>query len=140
MPKQYWLIKSEPGAYSWGNFLRDKKTYWDGVRNYQARNNIRAMQTGDLALFYHSVKEKSVVGVAEVLSQAYPDPTAKEGSWSVVDLKPAFGLKQEVTLAQMKADPRLADMSLIKQSRLSVCPLSKTEFDLVVKLGGKVKF
>ncbi len=140
MPKQYWLIKSEPGAYSWANFLRDKKTYWDGVRNYQARNNIRAMQPGDLALFYHSVKEKSVVGVAEVISQAYPDPTAKDGDWSVVDLKPVFGLKQEVTLAQMKADPRLVDMSLIKQSRLSVCPLSKEEFNVVVKLGGKAKF
>lgn len=139
MAKQYWLIKSEPGKYSWEDFLRDKKTYWDGVRNYQARNNIRAMQFGDFALFYHSVKEKSVVGVAEVVSQAYPDPTAKEGEWSVVDVKPAFGLKQEVTLAQMKADPRLAEMPLIKQSRLSVCPLSKVEFEIVVKLGGKIK-
>ncbi len=139
MAKQYWLIKSEPGAYSWTKFLSDKKTYWDGVRNYQARNNIRAMKPGDLALFYHSVKEKSVVGVAEVVSQAYPDPTAKEGSWSVVDVKPSFGLKQEVTLAQIKADPRLTEMSLIKQSRLSVCPVSKAEFDVIVKQGGKTK-
>jgi predicted RNA-binding protein with PUA-like domain len=139
MAKQYWLIKSEPGAYSWTKFLSDKKTYWDGVRNYQARNNIRAMKPGDLALFYHSVKEKAVVGIAEVVSEAYPDPTAKGEDWSVVDVKPAFGLKRGVNLAEMKADPRLADMQLIKQSRLSVCPVAKAEFDIITKLGGKQK-
>ncbi len=100
---KYWLIKSEPGTYAWADLLRDGKTYWDGVRNYQARNNLRAMKPGDLALYYHSVKEKSVVGVAEVVSEAYPDPTAKDGDWSVVDFAPAFSLKKPVTLDDIKA-------------------------------------
>ncbi len=134
---QYWLIKSEPGAYSWDDFLRDGKTYWDGVRNFQARNNIRAMKPGDLALFYHSVKEKAVVGVARVCSEAYPDPTAKEGDWSVVDVEPAHGLKRVITLADMKAEADLAEMSLIRQSRLSVCPLTKAEYIKILKMGGK---
>ncbi len=134
---KYWLIKSEPGAYAWNDFLRDGKTYWDGVRNFQARNNIHAMKPGDLALFYHSVKEKAVVGVARVISEAYPDPTAKEGDWSVVDVEPAHDLKRPVILAEMKAEADLAEMSLIRQSRLSVCPLTKAEFSKVVKMGGK---
>ncbi len=134
---KHWLIKSEPGAYSWADFLRDKLTYWDGVRNFQARNNIRAMSPGDLALFYHSVKEKSVVGIARVISEAYPDPTAEDGDWSVVDVEPAFGLKRPISLADMKAEPELSDMSLIRQSRLSVAPLTRAEFNKVVKMGGK---
>jgi len=135
----YWLIKSEPGAYSWSDLLRDGKTYWDGVRNYQARNNIRAMAPGDLALFYHSVKEKRVVGVARVCSDPYPDPTAEDDTWSVVDVEPAFGLKAPVSLAQIKTEPGLEKISLVRQSRLSVCPLTKPEFDRIVKLGGKRK-
>ncbi len=134
---KYWLIKTEPGTYAWADLLRDRKTYWDGVRNYQARNNIRAMEPGDLALYYHSVKEKAVVGVARVVSEAYPDPTAKDGDWSVVDIVPAFALKQPVTLDDVKAQAGLADMVLVKQSRLSVQPVLKKEFDAVVKLGGK---
>ncbi len=134
---KYWLIKSEPGAYSWADFLRDKKTYWDGVRNFQARNNIRAMKPGDLALFYHSVKEKSVIGIARVVSEAYPDPPAEDGDWSVVDVEPAFDLKRPIPLADMKAEPELSEMSLIRQSRLSVAPLTRAEFNKIVKMGGK---
>ncbi len=135
----YWLIKSEPGAYAWADLVRDGKTYWDGVRNYQARNNLRAMKAGDLALFYHSVKEKAVVGVAEVVSAPYADPTAREGDWSVVDFEPAFALREPVTLEQIKGAARLRDMVLVRQSRLSVQPVRKPEFDAVVKMGGKSK-
>ncbi len=135
--RKHWLIKSEPSTYAWDDLLRDGQTYWDGVRNFQARNNIRAMSRGDLALFYHSVKEKCVVGVARVCGAVYPDPTANEGDWSVVDVEPAFGLKRTVTLAEIKADPQLVEMALLKQSRLSVCPVSKLEFDHIVALGGK---
>lgn len=136
----YWLIKSEPATYSWGDLVRERKTYWSGVRNFQARNNIRAMMPGDLALYYHSVNEKAVVGVAEVVSQPYADPTATEGDWSVVDVSPAFGLRRPVTLEEIKAQKGLADMVLVKQSRLSVQPVRKAEFDAIVKLGaGKTK-
>ncbi len=133
----HWLIKTEPGTYSWQDLLRDGKTYWDGVRNFQARNNIRAMKPGDLALYYHSVKEKAVVGVARIVSRAYADPTAKDGDWSVVDVEPAFALRQPVPLQDIKAEAALADMVLVKQSRLSVQPVRKVEFDRVVKMGGK---
>ncbi len=133
----YWLIKSEPGTYSWDDLVRDGKTYWDGVRNYQARNNIRAMRPGDKALYYHSVNEKAVVGVAEVASEPYPDPTAKQGDWSVVDVKPAFALAEAVTLDRVKEEKSLADMVLVRQSRLSVQPVTKREFDRVVKIGGR---
>jgi len=133
----YWLIKSEPGTYSWDDLVRDGKTYWDGVRNYQARNNIRAMRPGDKALYYHSVNEKAVVGVAEVDSEPYPDPTAKQGDWSVVDVKPAFALAEPVTLDRVKQEKSLADMVLVRQSRLSVQPVRKPEFDRVVKIGGR---
>ncbi len=136
---KYWLIKSEPSTYAWGDLVRDGKTYWDGVRNYQARNNIRTMKPGDLALYYHSVKEKSVVGVAKVVSEAYPDPSARDGDWSVVDFEPVFGLKNAVTLDDIKAQQCFSEMVLLKQSRLSVQPVRKGEFDAIVKLGGKLK-
>jgi predicted RNA-binding protein with PUA-like domain len=115
--------------------VKDGGTYWDGVRNYQARNNLRAMRKGDLVLYYHSVSEKAVVGVAKVTRVAYADPTAKEGDWSVVDLKPMNALAEPVTLAQIKAEPKLAGMGLLKQSRLSVSPLSAAEFKRVLQLG-----
>jgi len=133
---QHWLVKQEPEKYPWAQFIKDKGTYWDGVRNYQARNNLRAMAKGDGVLYYHSVSEKAVVGVAEVTREAYPDPTAKEGDWSVVDLKPVQAMATPVTLAQIKAEPKLAGMGLLKQSRLSVSPLSAKEFRLILKMGG----
>ena len=128
-------MKQEPEKYPWAQFVKDKGTYWDGVRNYQARNNLRAMRKGDLVLFYHSVSEKAVVGVAKVTREAYADPTAKEGDWSVVDLKPIKAMAAPVTLAQIKAEPKLAGMGLLKQSRLSVSPLSAAEFKRVLQLG-----
>ena len=131
----HWLVKQEPEKYPWVQFVKDKGTYWDGVRNYQARNNLRAMRKGDLVLFYHSVSEKAVVGVAKVTREAYADPTAKEGDWSMVDLKPIKAMAAPVTLAQIKAEPKLAGMGLLKQSRLSVSPLSAAEFKRVLQLG-----
>jgi predicted RNA-binding protein with PUA-like domain len=133
----YWLIKSEPDTYSWDDLLRDRKTRWDGVRNFQARNNIRAMRPGDLALYYHSGEARCVAGVARVTAAPYPDPTAKDGDWSVVDFEPEFALKDPVTLERIKGERALADMVLVKQSRLSVQPVRKPEFDAIVKLGGK---
>ncbi len=109
----HWLVKQEPGKYPWAQFVKDKGTYWDGVRNYQARNNLRAMRKGDLVLFYHSVSEKAVVGVAKVTREAYADPTAKEDDWSVVDLKPIKAMAAPVTLAQIKAEPKLAGMGFL---------------------------
>ncbi len=131
----YWLIKSEPNTYSWDDFVKLKRDHWDGVRNYQARNNMQAMKTGDLALFYHSVNEKSVVGIAEVVKEFYPDPTTDDDRWVVVDLVPKEKLKKPVTLAQIKEDKRLENMVLVKNSRLSVQPVRKEEFDIVVGLG-----
>ena len=132
---QYWLVKQEPEKYAWTQFVADKGTYWDGVRNYQARNNLRAMKKGDLVMYYHSVSEKSVVGVAKVTREAYPDPTAKEGDWSVVDLKPVKAMAEPVTLERIKADTKLAGIALIKQSRLSVMQLRASEFRRVLQLG-----
>ena len=132
---QYWLVKQEPEKYAWTQFVADKGTYWDGVRNYQARNNLRAMKKDDLVMYYHSVSEKSVVGVAKVTREAYPDPTAKEGDWSVVDLKPVKVMAEPVTLERIKADAKLAGFALIKQSRLSVMPLRAREFRRVLQLG-----
>ena len=131
----YWLVKQEPEKYPWAQFVKDKGTYWDGVRNYQARNNLRSMKKGDLVLYYHSVSEKAVVGVAKVMTQAYPDPTAKEGDWSVVDLKPLKAITEPVTLDQIKTDPKLSEVALIKQSRLSVMPLRADEFKRILLLG-----
>ena len=132
---QHWLVKQEPEKYPWTQFVKDKGTYWDGVRNYQARNNLRAMKKGDLVMYYHSVSEKAVVGVAKITREAYPDPTAKEGDWSVVDLKPVKAMAEPVTLERVKADAKLTEIALIKQSRLSVMPLRAREFRRVLQLG-----
>ncbi len=131
---QRWLMKTEPTTYSWDDLVRDTRTHWSGVRNFQARNHLRTMKVGDQVLIYHSVDQKAVVGIAEVVREAYPDPS-DEGDWSMVDIKPVRALKVPVTLAAMKAEPRLAAMALLKQSRLSVCPCTAAEFDLVVRMG-----
>ncbi len=132
--KKHWLVKQEPEAYSWNDFVRDGRTKWTGVRNFQARNNLRAMRKGDAVLFYHSVSEKAVVGVAKVTREAFPDPTAEEGDWSAVELKPVRVLKMPVTLEQIKAEPKLREIALLRNSRLSVQPLGKTEFDLICRM------
>ena len=132
---QYWLVKQEPEKYPWAQFVKDKGTYWDGVRNYQARNNLRTMKKGDLVMYYHSVSEKAVVGVAKVTTEAYPDPTAKEEGWSMVDLKPVKAMVESVTLDQIKTDPKLVEIALIKQSRLSVMSLRAAEFKRILQLG-----
>jgi len=132
--KNYWLVKSEPGSYSWSDLVKEKKTSWTGVRNFTARNNLRSMRIGDEVLFYHSVTEKAVVGVAKVVRAPYPDETAKEGDWSTVDLAPVKPLPHPVTLDQIKAAPRLTNISLVRQSRLSVHALTPSEFREIVKL------
>ncbi|RMG16893.1 MAG: EVE domain-containing protein [Planctomycetota bacterium] len=136
MARGHWLVKTEPGTYSWADMLAEGECYWDGVRNYQARNNLRAMKRGDHVLWYHSVKEKRVVGIVEVTREHYPDPTTDDERWSVVDLRPIYELKRPVTLAEIKAVPELAEIPLIRQSRLSVMPLDKDAFDRIVALGG----
>ena len=136
MARRHWLAKSEPFKYSWDDFVKDGSTYWDGVRNAQARNNLAAMKRGDLVLYYHSNEGKEVVGVAKVTREAYQDPTTDDTRWVVVDLVPVKPLKQAVSLADIKADPALAEIPLIKQSRLSVMPLDKRAFDRIVKKGG----
>src|SRR4051794_31175656 len=118
--KKYWLVKSEPSAYGWSNLMADGRTSWTGVRNFTARNNLREMQEGDAVLFYHSVIGKEVVGIAEVARTAYPDPTAKEGAWSAVDLVPQRALPKPVTLDNIKQNPRLQQTTLLRLSRLSV--------------------
>ena len=132
--KKYWLVKQEPEAYSWADLRRDGLTSWTGVRNFQARNNLRAMRKGDRVFFYHSVSEKAVVGIAEVAREAYPDPMAREGDWSAVDLRPVKALKKAVTLERIKAEPKLRDLALLRNSRLSVQPLSKEAFELICRL------
>ncbi len=131
----HWLVKQEPSKYSWEQFVEDGSTYWDGVRNYQARNNLKAMKKGDRVLFYHSVTGKDVRGIAEVTKQAYPDPTTDDERWVVVDLKPLRPMKTAVTLEDIKAHPDLKDIALVKQSRLSVMPITKKEFQTILKLG-----
>lgn len=131
----YWLVKSEPFKYSWEKFNQDGRTFWDGVRNYQARNNLKAMKEGDLVLFYHSNEGMCVVGVAKVVKEFYQDPTTDDTNWVVVDLAPVETLKNPVTLAQIKADDRLKDISLVRQGRLSVMPLKAEEFDRIIELG-----
>ena len=131
----YWLAKSDPDTYGWPELVRDGKTSWDGVRNFTARNNIRAMKPGDLVLFYHSGKEKSVVGAMKVLSEAHPDTTSEE-DWSAVDVAPAWALKSPVPLSRIKAEPALRNMQLLRLGRLSVMPVEKKEFDIIVSLGG----
>lgn len=136
MAKQHWLVKQEPEAYAWATFVNDGRTAWTGVRNYQARNFLRAMKAGDPVLYYHSVSDKEVVGIARVEREAYPDPTATEGDWSAVDLVPERALKVAVTLEQLKADPVTAEMPLIRQSRLSVMGISEAVYRRIVELGG----
>jgi predicted RNA-binding protein with PUA-like domain len=136
MGRGYWLVKQEPTKYSFDQLVADGGTTWDGVRNFQARNNLQAMRRGDQVLFYHSVVGTAVVGVCEVTREAYPDPTAKEGSWVAVDLAPVKKLKRPVTLEEIKADKALRTMPLVRQSRLSVMPVEKTVFDAIVKRGG----
>ena len=131
----YWLVKSEPFKYSWDKFNKDGRTFWDGVRNYQARNNLREMRVGDLVLFYHSNEGKAVVGIARVVKESYQDPTTEDKNWLVVDLEPVESLKNPVTLEVIKADPRLQNISLVKQGRLSVMSLKVEEFDRIVELG-----
>lgn len=131
MALQYWLVKQEPSKYSWDDFVEEGTTYWDGVRNYQARNNLRSMKKGDWVFFYRSVEEPAVIGRCRVTREAYPDPTAREGDWSVVDLKADKPLRRPVTLAEIKENPTLKDIALIKQSRLSVMPLTKYEFQTI---------
>jgi predicted RNA-binding protein with PUA-like domain len=131
----YWLVKSEPGKYSWQQLLREGRTYWDGVRNYQARNNLRAMKKGDMVLFYHSNEGLEVAGVARVINEAYPDPTTDDPRWVAVDVEPVETLAAPVSLRDMKRDKRLQNLALIKQSQLSVMPLTEEEFEVIVAKG-----
>jgi predicted RNA-binding protein with PUA-like domain len=135
MARSYWLVKSEPNKYSWDDLVKDGSTYWDGVRNYMARNNLAAMKKGDLLLYYHSNEGKDVVGVAQVTKESYPDPTIDDERWVVVDLAPVAPFEQSVTLAQIKADPKLDGIALVKYSRLSVAPITPPEFRHILELG-----
>jgi len=130
----YWLVKSEPFKYSWDKFVKDKKAVWDGVRNYAARNNMRAMKKGDLVFFYHSNEGLAIVGIAKVVKEAYQDPTTDDTAWSVVEIAPFKALKKPVTLAEIKADKQLAEMQIIKLSRLSVSAVKPHEFDHILAL------
>lgn len=131
----YFLVKSEPHKYSWQKFNEEKRTMWDGVRNYQARNNLKEMKKGDLVLYYHSNEGKEVVGIAKVIKEFYQDPTTSDPNWVVVDLEPLESLKKPVTLAKIKADKQLENISLVKQGRLSVMTLKAEEFDRIIALG-----
>ena len=135
----YWLIKSEPSAYSWDQLVKDKKTSWTGVRNFQAQINLKAMKVGDRAFFYHSGEGKEIVGIAEVTKTAYPDPTDKDGKSIAVDFKAIEPVKKKVTLAEIKADPKFKEMKLVRQSRLSVSPVSDEHFKLLMKMAGGPK-
>lgn len=128
----YWLVKTEPSTYSWDDLVRDKKAVWDGVRNYQARNNLKAMKKGDMLFIYHSMDDKAVIGIGKLLTEAYPDP--KDNAWIAVDIGVVKKLKKPVTLAQIKASKKLSNMVLVKSSRLSVQPVKQDEFDAVVEL------
>lgn len=131
----YWLMKTEPGTFSWDDLVRDKKAVWDGVRNFQARNNLKAMKKGDLAFIYHSMEDKAVIGIAEITREHFPDP--KDKDWVAVEIKPVQKLKSSVNLGAIKQEKRLADMVLVKNSRLSVQPVRKEEFDLVIGMSEK---
>ena len=132
--KSFWLVKQEPSDYSWSDFVADGGTSWTGVRNFAARNNLRRMAKGDEVLFYHSGEDKAVVGIAKVTQPAYRDATAKEGDWSAVDLAPMKKLPRPVTLREIKAKRELKNIALVRQSRLSVMPLGRKEFDTIVKM------
>ncbi len=133
----FWLVKSEPFKYSWDDLVKDGWTYWDGVRNYQARNNLKAMKKGDFVLYYHSNKGLEIVGVAKVARESYQDPTTEDDRWVVVDLEPVHALDHPVSLSQIKSNRHLKDVALIKQSRLSVMPITKKEYDVIMKEGMK---
>ena len=133
----YWLVKSEPFKYSWEQFVADKKTFWDGVRNYGARNNLRAMKIGDEVLFYHSNEGVEIVGIAKVVKEHYQDPTTEEAAWLVVDLKPVKKLKKSVTLQMVKQEKRLENMELVRLGRLSVQSVKDTEWKVVMELAGE---
>jgi predicted RNA-binding protein with PUA-like domain len=135
MKQNHWIVKQEPETYSWEDLVRDGKTDWTGVRNFQARNNLRSMKPGDKVLFYHSGKEKAIVGIAEVVNGPYAESTKDAGEWTAVDIKPVKPFAKAVSLSTIKSEPRLAEVALIRQSRLSVVPLTKEEFDFIVKLG-----
>jgi predicted RNA-binding protein with PUA-like domain len=135
MAKKFWLVKQEPETYSWDTFVIEGRTAWTGIRNFQARNNLRAMKKGDPILFYHSGESKEVVGIARVSKAAYPDPTTTEGDWSGVDLVPVKALKKPVKLGVIKADKALKEILLIRNSRLSVMPLTETQFNRILELG-----
>ena len=130
----YWLVKSEPSSYSWDQLVKDESTMWNGVRNYAARNNLKAMKEGDPVFFYHSNEGLAIVGIAKVVKEHYPDPTTEEDAWVVVDIAPVRPLKRAVTLAEIKTTPQLSEMALIKLSRLSVSPLTKAEYDFIIKM------
>jgi predicted RNA-binding protein with PUA-like domain len=132
----YWLIKSEPFKYSWDQFVKEGNTFWDGVRNYAARNNLKAMKKGDQVFFYHSNEGLEIVGIAEVVKEAYQDPTTEDPNWVVVDFKPVEAMPKPVTLAELKADPFFADMDLIRLSRLSVGAVKAAEWKKILRLGG----
>ena len=134
----FWLMKSEPGAWSWDDQARNGRAHWDGVRNHQASNNLRAMKRGDRAFFYHSGKEKRIVGIVEVVKEYYPDHTDPSGRFGMVDVRAVKPLARSVTLAEMKAAPRLADLALVRQSRLSVLPVSETEWKIICAMGQTV--
>ncbi|MDB5001356.1 MAG: ubiquinol-cytochrome reductase [Mucilaginibacter sp.] len=131
----HWLVKSEPVKYSWEKFNKEGRTFWDGVRNYQARNNLKLMKKGDLVMWYHSNEGKEVVGIARIIKEFYQDPTTEDPNWVVVDLEPVESLKNPVTLEKIKADERLKDIGLVRQGRLSVMALKREEFDRIVELG-----
>jgi predicted RNA-binding protein with PUA-like domain len=135
--KSFWLVKQEPSSYSWSDFVAEGETSWTGVRNYTARNNLRKMRTRDEVLFYHSGDDKAVIGIAKVTRTAYPDLTAKEDDWSTVDLAPVKPLRRPVTLREVKANPRLKGIPLVRQSRLSVMPVAESEFREIVEMGGR---
>ena len=135
--KNFWLVKQEPSSYSWSDFVAEGETSWTGVRNFAARNNLRRMQKGDEVFFYHSGEEKAVIGIAKVTRVAYPDPTAKEGDWSTVDLAAVKPLRLPVTLREIKANSQLNGIALVRQSRLSVMPLGEAEFREIVQMGSK---
>lgn len=134
----YWLVKSEPFKYSWDQFVLDKKTFWDGVRNYGARNNLKAMKKGDEVLFYHSNEGVEIVGIAKVVKEFYQDPTTEEVAWVVVDLKPLKKLKKSVTLSQVKNEPRLSEMDLVRLGRLSVQTVKDSEWKIVMQMAGEL--